>query len=169
LNRDLIGSGRITEPLKIGIGLNTGEVTVGNLGSEQRFDYSCLGDAINLGSRLEGLSKAYGVPIVIGESTYDVLDQPPADAELVLLDHVIVKGKSISVAIYGIIPHQHFSTDWCADHNELMAFVERDAWEDVEIVLNRLRKSESYPGELLDQAVYRAENKISEVRQMTTK
>jgi adenylate cyclase len=169
LNRDLIGSGRITEPLKIGIGLNTGEVTVGNLGSEQRFDYSCLGDAINLGSRLEGLSKAYGVPIVIGESTYDVLDQPPADAELVLLDHVIVKGKSIPVAIYGIIPHQHFSTDWCADHNELMAFVERDAWEDVEIVLNRLRKSESYPGELLDQAVYRAENKISEVRQMTTK
>jgi hypothetical protein len=50
-----------------------------------------------------------------------------------------------------------------------MAFIERDAWDDVEIVLNRLRKSESYPGELLDQAVYRAENKISEVRQMTTK
>lgn len=169
LNQDLIGSERITQPLKIGIGLNTGEVTVGNLGSEQRFDYSCLGDAINLGSRLEGLSKAYGVPIVIGESTYDVLDQPPTDAEVVLLDHVIVKGKSIPVAIYGIIPHKHFSTDWCADHNELMKFIDHEAWEDVELVLARLRVSETYPVELLDQAIYRAENKISEVRQMTTK
>jgi adenylate cyclase len=169
LNQDLIGSERITQPLKIGIGLNTGEVTVGNLGSEQRFDYSCLGDAINLGSRLEGLSKVYGVPIVIGESTYDVLDQPPTDAEVVLLDHVIVKGKSIPVAIYGIIPHKHFSTDWCADHNELMKFIDHEAWEDVELVLERLRVSETYPVELLDQAIYRAENKISEVRQMTTK
>lgn len=169
LNRELIGSGRISEPLKIGIGLNTGEVTVGNLGSEQRFDYSCLGDAINLGSRLEGLSKAYGVPIVIGESTYNVLDEPPSDAEVVLLDHVIVKGKSIPVAIYGIIPHENYNTDWCADHNTLMELIEREVWDEVETVLGRLRDLDSYPAELLDQVIYRFENKVSAVREMTTK
>ena len=169
LNKELIGSGRIAEPLKIGIGLDTGEVTVGNLGSEQRFDYSCLGDAINLGARLEGLSKTYGVPIVIGEATYDVLDRPPAGAEVVLLDHVIVKGKSIAVAIYGIIPEQGFPTGWCADHNQFMDHVSDENWKEAEVLLGALQDRDDYPAELLEQCAYRVEQKSSAVRQMHTK
>ena len=55
--------------LKIGIGLSSGSCVVGNLGSKQRFDYSVLGDPVNLASRLEGQTKAYGVRIIIGEGT----------------------------------------------------------------------------------------------------
>ncbi len=55
--------------IKVGIGLNTGICSVGNFGSNQRFNYSALGDAVNLSSRIEGLTKGYGVPILVGETT----------------------------------------------------------------------------------------------------
>ena len=61
LNAELESEGKL--PIKIGIGINTGEVVVGNMGSNNRFDYSILGDAANLASRLEGQSKGYGVTI----------------------------------------------------------------------------------------------------------
>ncbi len=170
LNQNLIGSGRIKEPLRIGIGVNTGEVTVGNLGSEQRFDYSILGDAVNLGSRLEGLSKAYGVPIVIGEASFNGLDQDPDDGRVVMLDHVIVKGKSIPVAIYGIIPTGFMdSLDWCDTHNQFMQLIEAGDWNEAETCLKNLRLAKDYPTELLEQVEYRYENRVSGARQMTTK
>ena len=170
LNQNLIGSGRIKEPLRIGIGVNTGEVTVGNLGSEQRFDYSILGDAVNLGSRLEGLSKAYGVPIVIGEESFNGLDQDPDDGRVVMLDHVIVKGKSIPVAIYGIIPTGFMdSLDWCDTHNQFMQLIEAGDWSEAETCLKNLRLAKDYPTELLEQVEYRYENRVSGARQMTTK
>ena len=87
-------------PINIGIGLNTGEVVVGNMGSNQRFDYSCLGDAVNLAARLEGQSKDYGVKIVIGDNTAKGLSDSFLTVEL---DTIAVKGKNEGVRIFTVV------------------------------------------------------------------
>jgi len=88
--------GRKHIPLKVGLGLNSGPAVVGNMGSDQRFDYSVLGDTVNLAARLEGQSKSYGVNIVIGEKT-EVQVKGLATLEL---DLIKVKGKTEAVRIY---------------------------------------------------------------------
>jgi class 3 adenylate cyclase len=85
--------------IKIGIGVCTGSCLVGNLGSNQRFDYSVLGDPVNLASRLEGQTKNYGIGIVIGESTR-ILAPEFAALEL---DLIAVKGRSEAVTVYGLL------------------------------------------------------------------
>ena len=82
--------------IKIGIGVNTGEMNVGNKGSEFRVDYTVLGDAVNLGSRLEGLTKNYGVEFIVNETTRHAVPE----FEFRMLDMVRVKGKSKPVTIY---------------------------------------------------------------------
>ena len=81
----------------MGLGINTASVVVGNMGSNQRFDYTCLGDGVNLASRLEGQSKPYGVKIVLGPRTAELVrDEYP----VVELDCIAVKGKTQGVKIY---------------------------------------------------------------------
>ncbi len=86
-------------PLNVGAGINTGECVVGNMGSEQRFDYSVLGDPVNLAARLESQSKNYGVKIVIGPETARAADGLYA---MLKLDLIQVKGQSVGVDIYGL-------------------------------------------------------------------
>ena len=83
--------------IEIGCGINTGEAIIGNVGSEDRFDYTALGDNVNLASRLESLTKLYGVDIIISESTYKIVKDKFKCRKL---DNVKVKGKKIPITIY---------------------------------------------------------------------
>jgi len=86
-------------PINVGVGLNTGVCVVGNMGSNLRFDYSVLGDSVNLASRLEGQSKEYGFPIIAGSKTALAVKDQFAILEL---DFIMVKGKKEPEVIYAI-------------------------------------------------------------------
>jgi adenylate cyclase len=86
--------------LKVGIGLNTGTCVVGNMGSNLRFDYSVLGDSVNLASRLEGQSKTYGIPIIAGSKTALAAKDKFAILEI---DFITVKGRTEPEVVYGIM------------------------------------------------------------------
>ena len=85
-------------PIKIGVGINTGRCVVGNMGSDLRFDYSVLGDPVNLASRLEGQSKDYGAPIIIGSKT-----AAPGQICVLELDFITVKGKTEPESVFTVL------------------------------------------------------------------
>jgi adenylate cyclase len=95
-------------PLKVGIGINTGLCVVGNMGSDLRFNYSVLGDSVNLASRLEGQTKTYGVATILGSKTAEAARSKFAILEL---DFIVVKGKTEPEIIYTILGGEEIVRD----------------------------------------------------------
>ena len=103
------GAARGEPPIAIGIGLNTGSVVIGNMGSRERFDYTIMGDADNLGSRVEGKTKTYQVPLLVTEATARALGAEVCREHDILMrevDRVTVKGKSEPVALFEVVPRR---------------------------------------------------------------
>ncbi|MGD0143303.1 MAG: adenylate/guanylate cyclase domain-containing protein [Rhizomicrobium sp.] len=126
--------------LHVGIGLNTGQCVVGNMGSDQRFDYSAIGDPVNLASRLEGQSKAYDVGVVISESTLATVP----DWAAVELDLVIVQGKEEAIRIYALLGDAAMGrseafVQFRAAHQEMLDAYRDRRWEDAHAAVARCR------------------------------
>ena len=113
-------------PFGMGLGINTGSVVVGNMGSDQRFDYTCLGDTVNLASRLEGQSKPYHVKMVIGPKTYEYVKDEYLCLEL---DCLAVKGKTKGVNIYTIVNKNGLNIAFARAHGEFLMHYREQNWD----------------------------------------
>ena len=140
-NSEIAGEG--VPPFGMGLGINTGSVVVGNMGSSQRFDYTCLGDSVNLASRLEGQSKPYHVKMILGERTAELVKDVYSLAEL---DCIAVKGKSKGVKIYTIVNGTGIDRTYLKTHSDFIKKYRKQDWEQALEFIKVLRNA--FSGEL---------------------
>ena len=128
VNQELKDSGKSQFDLKIGVGLGTGYCVVGNMGSDQRFDYTVLGDVVNLSSRLEGQTKTYGMTAVLSSYTVDELQESNEEIldNIVEIDKIRVKGKKDPEIIFGLASEKISSDEKQCVKNYLQAFRDGD-------------------------------------------
>ena len=129
-------------PFGMGLGINTASVVVGNMGSDQRFDYTCLGDGVNLASRLEGQSKPYGVKIVLGPVTAEQVKDQYFTLEL---DTIAVKGKTQGVTIHTVLCElDQVGDGWLGArevHDTMLQCYRQQQWATVTKLLENLKGS----------------------------
>ena len=143
LKREAEANGGAYMPLRIGIGLNTGPCVVGNMGSDFRFNYSVLGDTVNLASRLEARTKDYRLPMVIGSRTAEVAKNRFATMEI---DLILVKGKKQPEAVFTVLGRAEVEQDpRCIELRDLnaqmLARFRKQDWDGALDLIQRCRKS----------------------------
>jgi adenylate cyclase len=157
--------GHVYIPINVGVGLNTGICVVGNMGSDLRFDYSVLGDSVNLASRLEGQSKEYGFPIIVGSKTALAAKDKFAILEL---DFIMVKGKKEPEVIYAVAGREEMAQTERFQRlrnltiEMLSCYRSRD-WEGALFAIERGRRSDV--GDLLERLYDLYEKRIHAFRQ----
>jgi adenylate cyclase len=140
LSDDAEEQGKPFVDIDIGIGLNTGRCIVGNMGSDQRFMYSVIGDDVNLASRLEAQCRTYGVTIIVSGNTYEMAD----DLAVLELDLIRVKGKALASRIYALIGLPQLTRDEAfqklrGHHSRMLAAYREQRWREAREQIIRCR------------------------------
>jgi adenylate cyclase len=156
LNNELASEGfyrsHDVSPIAVTVGINTGTCVVGNMGSDLRFDYSALGDAVNLSARIQSFAGNYGFPLVIGEDTVSRIAEKFAFLEL---DFLAVKGRATPTHLYALMGHAHIRETGAFQDLEgtlqalFAAFRSRD-WTGARAAIGRGRALPGAPAEIFD-------------------
>ena len=157
LNKELESEGML--PIKIGVGINTGSVVVGNIGSNQRFDYSVLGDAVNLAARLEGQSKEYGLTLLVGE------DSITSEYAFIELDRIAVKGKTDPATIYTAL-FGNYAVNYIQEHDKYLQLYRDAKWD---LALNQISKVKLIAPEHLSKYYDVMSGRAKEMKELGTK
>jgi len=124
------------------IGLNSGQIVAGNIGSKNRMDYTAIGDNVNLAARLEGVNKIYKTQIMMSESTYELIKDKFLCREL---DRLRVKGKTEPTSVYELVdkntPEAIGKNGWISEYEKALKFYRHSEWNKAIDIFERLSKN----------------------------